>query len=62
VAEFCDAHRISQAKYYELKKSGSAPVEMKVGRRRLISCEAASAWRREREIETATCLTPSPTR
>jgi hypothetical protein len=52
VAEFCESHRISQAKYYEMKKEGWGPVEMSVGRRRLISYEAASAWRREREVET----------
>jgi hypothetical protein len=62
VPEFCDAHRISQAKYYQMKKQGWGPVEMQVGRRRLISYEAASVWRREREVETATCLAPSPTR
>jgi hypothetical protein len=62
VVEFCDAHRLSQAKYYQMKKEGWGPVEMQVGRRRLISYEAASAWRREREVETASCLTPSPTR
>jgi hypothetical protein len=28
---------------------GVGPVEMEVGRRRLASYEAASAWRRERE-------------
>ena len=49
VSEFCDAHRISQSKYYEMKKQGLGPVEMSVGRRRVISYEAASAWRRERE-------------
>src|SRR6516164_3732255 len=54
VPEFCEAHRISQAKYYEMKKEGWGPVEMAVGRRRLISFEAASVWRRERELGTAT--------
>src|SRR5262245_52008950 len=49
VPEFCEAHRISVAKYYEMKKEGWGPVEMEVGRRRLISYEAASVWRRERE-------------
>ena len=49
VPEFCEAHRISQAKYYEMKKEGWGPVEMEVGRRRLISYEAAAEWRRERE-------------
>jgi hypothetical protein len=52
VAEFCQAFRISQAKYYEMKKEGWGPVEMEVGRRRLISCEAAGVWRREREVKT----------
>ena len=49
VPEFCEAHRISQAKYYEMKKEGWGPVEMEVGRRRLISFEAAAEWRRKRE-------------
>ena len=49
VPEFCEAHRISQAKYYEMKKDGWGPVEMEVGRRRLISFEAAAEWRRKRE-------------
>jgi hypothetical protein len=57
VPEFCEAHRISQAKYYEMKKEGWGPVEMELGRRRLISYEAASLWRREREVETAASST-----
>ena len=57
VPEFCAAHRISVAKYYEMKKEGWGPVEMEVGRRRLISYEAASVWRRARELGTATSST-----
>ena len=49
VSEFCVAHRISVAKYYELKKEGWGPVEMVVGRRRVIAVESAERWRRERE-------------
>jgi hypothetical protein len=49
VQEFCDAHRISKARYYELKQQGLTPVEMVVGKRRIISHEAAERWRRERE-------------
>jgi hypothetical protein len=49
VPEFCDAHRISKARYYELKQQGLTPVEMVVGRRRIISHEAAEQWRRQRE-------------
>jgi hypothetical protein len=57
VREFCEAFRISQAKYYEMKKEGWGPVEMEVGRRRVISYEAASVWRRERERGFATSST-----
>jgi hypothetical protein len=49
ILEFCDAHRISKARYYELKKQGLTPIEMIVGRKHLISFEAADLWRRQRE-------------
>ena len=49
IEEFCKAHRISELKYYALKNLGLGPVEMQVGRRRLVSIEAAEAWRRARE-------------
>ena len=49
IEEFCEAHRISRARYFELKKQGLTPVEMAVGKLRLISHEAAAAWRRQRE-------------
>jgi hypothetical protein len=54
IGEFCDAHRISPAKYFVMKREGWGPVEMSVGRRRLISYEAASVWRRQREQAAAT--------
>jgi hypothetical protein len=46
IPEFCKAHRISQAFFYELKRAGLGPREMVLGRRRIISCEAAADWRR----------------
>ena len=49
IAEFCRRHRVSQATYFALKVQGLGPVEMHVGRRRLISIESAARWRRERE-------------
>ena len=52
IQEFCDAHRISRSRYFELKKLGLTPVEMKVGHRCLISFEAAARWRAEREAVT----------
>ena len=35
--------------YHNLKTCGNQPKEMKVGRRVLISVEAAAEWRREQE-------------
>lgn len=45
IQEFCERHRISKSFYYELRKKGLAPAEMKVGRKRLISKESAIEWR-----------------
>jgi predicted DNA-binding transcriptional regulator AlpA len=49
VRQFCDAFGLSEAMFYKIKKQGLGPREMKVGARTLISLEAASAWRIERE-------------
>jgi hypothetical protein len=49
IDEFCMLHGFSRAQYYVLRRAGLGPVEMCVGSRRLISVEAAAAWRRERE-------------
>jgi hypothetical protein len=43
--EFCDAHRISRTKYFELKRRGQGPVETIDG---TITFESAAAWRRRR--------------
>jgi hypothetical protein len=53
IQEFCDAYRLSRSRYYELKKQGLTPVEMKVGHRRLISFESAATWRAQREAAAA---------
>jgi hypothetical protein len=49
IAEFCKANSFSPAMYWKMKSQGLGPVEMKVGRRILISMEAASNWQRQRE-------------
>jgi hypothetical protein len=49
IREFCIAHRISEAKYFTMKLQGDGPIEMRIGRRRLISHESAQRWRYERE-------------
>lgn len=45
VHEFCAAFRISRAFLYALWANGSGPAAMRIGRRTLISVEAANAWR-----------------
>jgi hypothetical protein len=54
IQEFCKAHRISVSYYYELKKLGRAPREIMLGTRRIISAEAAAAWRAENTVEPTT--------
>ena len=54
IREFCQAHRISLAFYYKMKSEGWGPTEMWAGSRILISFEAATAWRRAREMAAAT--------
>ncbi len=53
VDEFCHAHRISRGTFYNLLKVGQGPAVMKVGARTLVSGEAAAAWRRRMEQQTA---------
>ncbi len=52
VADFCRAHGISRALFYKLLREGRGPRVMKVGRRTLISREAAEQWRRRMEGAT----------
>jgi predicted DNA-binding transcriptional regulator AlpA len=53
VPEFCEAHgRMSRFLFYELVKGGKGPRLMKIGRRTLISQEAAADWRRAMEAAT----------
>jgi hypothetical protein len=49
IQEFCALHNISRGHYYALRKAGLGPAEMDAQGRRLISREAAEAWRRARE-------------
>ena len=56
IKQFCKAHAISRAKFYLLLNEGKAPRIMKVGRRTLISVEAASEWRKQMEQPSASLL------
>ena len=49
IPQFCRRHSISRAHFYNLSKSGHGPALMRVGRRTLISAEAAAEWRRRME-------------
>lgn len=53
VDEFAHSHRISRGSFYNLLKAGQGPAVMKVGKRTLISSEAAAAWRRRMEGHSA---------
>jgi predicted DNA-binding transcriptional regulator AlpA len=49
IYDFCDRHGISRSSWYNLVRDGIAPRVMRVGARVLISKEAVTDWRRERE-------------
>lgn len=49
IEEFCAATRISRRTFYSLMEKGNGPKTITVGRRRLVSVEAAQAWLRNRE-------------
>ncbi len=49
IIQFCEAHHISRSMYYKQVKLGQGPRVMRVGRRRLISYEAAAEWRQRME-------------
>lgn len=49
ITEFCDTHHVGRSTFYELVRSGKGPRLMKVGKRTLISAEAAAEWRRRME-------------
>jgi hypothetical protein len=59
IAEFCRRHKISQSFFYELRKRGLGPDELRLGSRVLISHEAGRRWRAAREAETAATTTPT---
>jgi len=51
IPEFCEQENISKSLFYKLLKQGIAPRIMKVGRRTLISIEAATEWRNDMEVK-----------
>lgn len=53
VDQFCTDHNIGRGTFYNLRKLGLAPKIMKVGRRTLITKEAAAEWRSRMENQTS---------
>lgn len=45
INQFCQSHEISRQFFNKLNKSGGGPAIIKIGRRVLISTEAAAEWR-----------------
>jgi predicted DNA-binding transcriptional regulator AlpA len=51
--EFCEAYSISRSQVYKLWEEGKGPLCARMGKRRVISVEAARAWFRKLEEEAA---------
>ena len=50
IPSFCRSHgHMSEAMFHKMCAAGKGPATMMVGRRRMVSVEAAAKWRRERE-------------
>lgn len=45
ISEFCQLHGLGRTTYYQMEREGKAPRVMRVGKRVLISAEAAADWR-----------------
>jgi hypothetical protein len=53
ILSFCISNAISQSKYFDLKRKGKGPRELRIDGRVLISPQAENDWRAQREAETA---------
>lgn len=53
IPEFCTQYRISKSMFYRLQRDGEGPELMKVGKRTIISHEAARAWAKAKEARDA---------
>jgi predicted DNA-binding transcriptional regulator AlpA len=52
INSFCQSHKISRSFLYKLIAEGRGPRLLKLGRRTLISSEAAAEWRARMEHES----------
>ena len=49
IPEFCCAHSLSESFFHKLMTEDRGPKVMRIGRRTLVSIEAAGAWRARQE-------------
>lgn len=52
VPEFLQVYRISRTKLYELWQKNKGPKSYTIGRKRLISVDAAETWQRQMEQDS----------
>lgn len=52
VAEFCELQGISRALFYKLRANKRGPQTYKIGRKTLVSAEAAKEWQRQMEKDS----------
>ena len=60
VPQFCGGYNLSRTHFYALLKEGKGPRLMKVGRRTLISAQAAADWCKRMEDETSAHVCTPP--
>ena len=53
IKSFCESHSISRNLFYTLKAQGLAPKMMNLGRRKLITEEAAAEWRQKMQSQSS---------
>jgi hypothetical protein len=53
IPEFCLRHSISRSTFYNLKRLGEGPRETRIRKRIIITREAAAAWLKRQEKQSA---------
>ena len=59
IDEFCEAHKISRSLFYKLPEC-DRPKVVRLGRRRIITMEAAADWRERLERQGGTAMGATP--
>lgn len=44
IEEFCERFRISKVTYWRMQRNGTAPRELRIGRKVVITAEASQEW------------------